>query len=98
MRDTRSVGKESIIQKLENVERELKGHMTKKNTKDQHLEREMLRERNSGSDVEGAEGEGGKAFISDSNRADRQHPGGQQAQSREQPRQTKGLFKLGELP
>lgn len=47
---------------------------------------------------EGAEGERGRAFISNSNRADRQHPGEQQAQSREQPRQTKGLFKLGELP
>lgn len=46
----------------------------------------------------GAEGEKARAFISDSNRADRQHPGGQQAQSREQPKQTKGLFKLGELP
>ena len=46
----------------------------------------------------GAEGESGSAFISDSNRADRQPPGGQQAQSREQPRQTKGLFKLGKLP
>lgn len=46
----------------------------------------------------GAEGERRRAFISDSNRADRQHPGGQRAQSREQPRQTKGLFKLGELP
>lgn len=45
-------------------------------------------------------------FIRDSNRADRQtdrpidrqHPGGQQPQNRKQPRQTKGLFKLGELP
>lgn len=42
--------------------------------------------------------EGGGGFISDSNRADRQHPGGQQAPSREQPKQTKGLLKLGELP
>lgn len=46
----------------------------------------------------GAGGGRGWAFIRDSKRADRQHPGGQQAQSREQPRQTKGLFKLGELP
>lgn len=42
--------------------------------------------------------ERGRAFISDSNRADRQHPGGQHSQSREQPKQTKGLFKLGEFP
>lgn len=40
----------------------------------------------------GAKGERGRAFISDSNRADRQHPGGQHAQSREQPKQTKGLL------
>lgn len=46
----------------------------------------------------GAKGERGRAFISDSNRADREHPGGQHAQSREQPKQTKGLFKLGEFP
>lgn len=46
----------------------------------------------------GAKGERGRAFISDSNRADRQHPGGQHAQSREQPKQTKGLFMLGEFP
>lgn len=46
----------------------------------------------------GAEGKTGRAFISDSNRADRQSPGGQHAQSREQPKQTKGLFKPGEFP
>lgn len=46
----------------------------------------------------GAKGESAWAFISDSNRADRQHPGGQHAQSREHPKQTKGLFKLGEFP
>lgn len=46
----------------------------------------------------GAKGDRGRAFISDSNRGDRQHPGGQHAQSREQPKQTKGLFKLGEFP
>lgn len=35
----------------------------------------------------GAKGESAWAFISDSNRADRQHPGGQHAQSREHPKQ-----------
>lgn len=61
-------------------------------------ETEMIEtESNRGRDGAG-EGKRGRAFIRDSNGADRHPPGGQQAQSREQPRQTKGLFKLGELP
>lgn len=56
------------------------------------------KERGKATERKRAEGERARAFISDSNRADRQHPGGQQALSREQPKQTKGLFKLGELP
>lgn len=86
-----------------------RGH-GKENKKEHNQEREGMRmtekqqEKERGrqewmdGEGEGAWGERRRAFISDSNRADRQHPGGQQAQSREQPRQTKGLFKLGELP